>query len=149
MKPMRILVINGPNLARLGKREPEIYGSKTLDDINAELAELAGSLNARVEGRQSNHEGDLVGWIGDAEDEGFSGILINPGAYTHTSYALYDAIRGSALPTIEVHISNPEAREAFRAESRVAGACLGKVAGFGTRSYHLALRGLVAHLQQA
>lgn len=144
---LKILVLNGPNLNRLGKREPEIYGSRTLDDILDALQETAAAESASIEGRQSNHEGDLVDWIGAAEDEEFSGVLINPGAYTHTSYALYDAIKGSSLPVVEVHISNPEAREPFRRESRVAPACLGKVAGFGQASYDVALRALLNHLR--
>lgn len=145
--PLKILVLNGPNLGRLGKREPEIYGSRTLADVLDELKKVASGLMARVEGRQSNHEGELLDWIGTAEEEGFAGILINPGAYTHTSYALYDAIKGCGLPVVEVHISNPEARESFRRESRVAPACLGKVAGFGTASYGVALGALLNHLR--
>lgn len=141
-----LLVLSGPNLNRLGKREPEIYGSDTLGDIHDRLAARALLRGARVECRQSNHEGDLIDWIGSAEDDGFAGILINPGAYTHTSYALYDAIRGSGLPVVEVHISNPDAREPFRRESKVAPACLGRVAGFGARSYLLALDGLLDFL---
>ena len=142
----KILVLSGPNLQRLGKRETSIYGDVTLEQIHEGLGKLAGELGATVECRQSNHEGDLVTWIGDADDHGFAGILINPGAYTHTSYAIYDAIRSIQAPVIEVHLSNPEAREAFRAHSCVAPACLGKVAGFGARSYHLALRALVEKL---
>lgn len=144
---LKVLVINGPNLGRLGKREPEIYGSRTLDDILDALAKTAADLSASVEGRQSNHEGDLLDWIGTAEEEGFVGILINPGAYTHTSFALYDAVKGCGLPVVEVHISNPEARENFRRESRVAPACLGKVAGFGPASYGVALGALLNHLR--
>lgn len=144
---LKLLVLNGPNLGRLGKREPHIYGHQTLDDILDELAQVASGLGASIEGRQSNHEGDLIDWVGSAEDEGFSGILINPGAYTHTSYALYDAIKGAGILAVEVHISNPEKREEFRRESRVAPACLGKVAGFGPASYKLALSGLVEHLR--
>lgn len=144
---LKILVLNGPNLGRLGKREPSIYGTRTLDDVLDELEKTASDLLARIEGRQSNHEGDLLDWIGTAEEEGFVGILINPGAYTHTSYALYDAIKGCGLPVVEVHISNPEARESFRRESRVAPACLGKVAGFGTASYGVALGALLNHLR--
>lgn len=140
---MRVLVLSGPNLHRLGKREPHIYGSQTLDDIHQMVAERARSRGAEVDCRQSNHEGFLVDWIGAAEGEGFAGILINPGAYTHTSYALYDAIKGSGLPVVEVHISNPDAREEFRRDSKVAAACLGRVAGFGARSYVLALDGLL------
>lgn len=145
----RILVINGPNLARLGTRQPEIYGTKTLDDVVDELSEQAAASGAEIHARQSNHEGDLIDWIGGAEDEKFAGIVFNPGAYTHTSYALYDAICGTTVPVVETHISNPEAREPFRAESRVAPACLGKVAGFGVNSYRLALLALLDHLRAA
>lgn len=144
---LKVLVLNGPNLGRLGKREPEIYGRRTLDDVLDDLEKVASSLAAQIEGRQSNHEGDLLDWIGTAQEEGFAGILINPGAYTHTSYALYDAIKGCGLPVVEVHISNPEARETFRRESRVAPACLGKIAGFGTASYGVALGALLNHLR--
>lgn len=144
----RLLVLSGPNLHRLGKREPEIYGTETLDDIHESIAQRARELGASVECRQSNHEGDLVEWIGDAEDQGFSGILLNPGALTHTSYALYDAIKGGSLPVVEVHLSNPDAREPFRHHSSVAAACVGRVAGFGADSYLLALGGLLAHLQR-
>lgn len=146
---LKLLVLNGPNLGRLGKREPEIYGAKTLDDIIEDLSKLAALNSASIEGRQSNHEGDLLDWIGSAEDEGFAGILLNPGAFTHTSYALQDAIKGSALPVVEVHISNPDAREEFRRESRVAPVVLGRVAGFGHASYGVALGALLNHLRQA
>jgi 3-dehydroquinate dehydratase II len=146
---MKVLVLSGPNLGRLGKREPAVYGKTTLPEVHASLETLAAELGASVDCRQSNHEGDLIDWIGAAEEDGFSGILINPGAYTHTSYALYDAVRGAGIPTVEVHISNPEAREPFRHESRIAPACLGKVAGFGVRSYTIALRALVDHLGRA
>ncbi len=142
----RVLVLSGPNLDRLGKREPSIYGSQTLQDIHDELAERARARGASVDCRQSNHEGQLIDWIGSSPDEGFAGILINPGAYTHTSYALYDAIRGTGLKVIEVHISNPDAREEFRKKSCVAPACFGRVAGFGARSYTLALDGLLDSL---
>ncbi len=145
----RVLVLSGPNLHRLGKREPHIYGSRTLADIHDMLARRAGDRGAEVDCRQSNHEGFLIDWIGAASDEGFVGILINPGAYTHTSYALYDAIRGAGLPVVEVHISNPDAREEFRRDSKVAPACLGRVAGFGARSYTLALDGLLDSLSPA
>lgn len=140
------MVLSGPNLDRLGKREPRIYGSTGLREIHAELAEIAAEHGADVDCRQSNHEGDLVTWIGEAADREFVGILINPGALTHTSYAIYDAIKGAGLPTVEVHLSNPDARESFRRESRVAPACLGRVAGFGAGSYALALQGLLARL---
>jgi len=144
---MKLLVLSGPNLQRLGKREPEVYGYKTLLDVHNGLGELARELGVEVECRQSNHEGDLVDWIGNAEEGAFSGIVINPGAYTHTSYALLDAVRGAGVPTVEVHISNPEAREEFRHHSRIAPGCLGKVAGFGVASYGVAFRALVEHLR--
>ena len=142
----KILVLSGPNLDRLGTREPHIYGHTTLPQIHEGLLALGKTLGAHVECRQSNHEGDLVGWIGSASDDGFSGILINAGSYTHTSYALHDAIKGSPLPVVEVHISNPEAREAFRHVSVIAAACIAKVAGFGPDSYRTALEALLRRL---
>lgn len=142
----RILVLSGPNLDRLGKREPAIYGTTTLPAIHAELERAAALHRAHVVCRQSNHEGQLVDWIGAASDEGFSGLIINPGAYTHTSIALLDAVKGSGLPTVEVHLSNPDAREPFRRRSYVARACVGRIAGFGPASYVLALEGLVRTL---
>lgn len=145
----RYLVLSGPNLQKLGKREPHIYGSKTLDDIHSELAALAATLDAEVECRQSNHEGALLDWIGAASEEGFSGIVFNPGAFTHTSYALYDAVRAADVPVVEVHLSNPEAREEFRHVSRIAPACLGKVAGFGADSYSLGLLALLRRAEPA
>ena len=146
---VRVLVLSGPNLDRLGKREPDIYGKATLAEIHESLKAAGTSRKVVVECRQSNHEGHLIDWIGAASDDGFSGILINPGALTHSSYALYDALKGSSLPAIEVHLSNPDAREAFRKTSLVAPACVGRVAGFGAASYLLALNGLVDRLQQS
>lgn len=146
---MRILVLSGPNLHRLGKRQPEIYGHQTLEQVHQRIAAEAAELGVQVECRQSNHEGELVDWVGAAQEQGFAGILINPGAYTHTSYALYDALLGAGVPSVEVHLSNPEAREEFRRRSRTAAACVGKVAGFGDGSYLLGLRGLVATLGAA
>ena len=142
-----IFVLNGPNLNRLGKREPEIYGTTTLAQIHERLAASARELGAEVVCRQSNHEGALIDWINSAMDEGFAAIVLNPGALTHTSYALYDALRGAGVPAVEVHVTNPDARETFRRRSRVAPACLGRVAGFGADSYVLALRGLIDHLR--
>jgi 3-dehydroquinate dehydratase-2 len=139
-------VLSGPNLDRLGTREPHIYGHTTLPQIHDGLKARAKDLGASVECRQSNHEGDLVGWIGSAADDGFVGILINAGSYTHTSYAIHDAIKGSPLPVVEVHISNPEAREAFRHVSVIAAACVAKVAGFGPDSYRTALEALIRKL---
>lgn len=145
----KILVLSGPNLDRLGTREPHIYGHTTLAQIHDGLGEIAQAHGASVECRQSNHEGDLVGWIGSAGDDGFAGILINAGSYTHTSYAIHDAIKGSPLDVVEVHISNPEAREAFRHVSVIAAACIAKVAGFGPDSYRTALEALLRRLNAA
>jgi 3-dehydroquinate dehydratase-2 len=145
-KQRAILVLSGPNLQLLGTREPKIYGKETLAAIHTRLEAIAQERGARVDCRQSNHEGELCDWLGRAPTERFDGVLINAGAFTHTSLALYDAIRAIALPTVEVHLSNPEAREAYRHESKLAPACLGKVAGFGSNSYVLALRGLLDHL---
>lgn len=146
---MRILVLSGPNLDRLGRREPSIYGTTTLAEIHEQLAAVAQAAGATVDCRQSNHEGELIDWIGAAADEGFSAILINPGAYTHTSYAIYDAVKASSLATIELHLSNPDAREGFRRRSRIAPACLGRIAGFGPASYTLALRAALDHVRAA
>jgi 3-dehydroquinate dehydratase II len=144
--PDAILVINGPNLDRLGKRQPEIYGRATLADIERALHSRAEKLGVRIRAAQSNHEGELVELIGSAGDQGYAGILLNAAAYTHTSIAILDALLGSGLPCVEVHLSNPEAREPFRQTSVIARGCIGKVAGFGARSYTLALDALVAHL---
>ena len=143
-----MLVLSGPNLDRLGRREPEIYGGRTLAQIHEQVVAAAAARGASVECRHSNHEGTLVDWIGAAGDEGFDGIVLNGGALTHTSYALYDALRGSGIPAVEVHLSNTAAREAFRHVSVTAGACLGLVAGFGPMSYELGLAGLLARLER-
>ena len=141
----RVLCISGPNLQLLGTREPGVYGKETLAQIHARLAARAAALGATLDARQTNHEGAIVDWIGEAP-AAFDGILINPGAYTHTSVAIHDAIKAVALPCVEVHLSNPDAREPFRRHSFVAPACLGRIAGFGGESYLLALEGLVAKL---
>ncbi len=146
MGALRILVLSGPNLDRLGTREPEIYGSETLADIHRRIEQAAVAQGAEVVCRQSNHEGVLLDWIGAARDEGFAGIVINPGAYTHTSIALFDAVKGAGLPTVEVHLSNPDAREPFRRRSYLAPACVGRIAGFGPASYVLGLQGLLGKL---
>jgi len=142
----RVLVLSGPNLQLLGTREPGIYGTDTLAAIHARLVAQAVARGAEVDCRQSNHEGVLLDWLGDAPAAGFAGVVMNPGALTHTSLALYDAIVAIRLPVIEVHLSNPEAREAYRHRSMIAAACLGKVAGFGPGSYALGLAGLLDHL---
>jgi 3-dehydroquinate dehydratase II len=140
---LRVLCISGPNLQLLGSREPEVYGTATLPQIHARLAARAKELGVVVDARQTNHEGTIVDWIGASRADGFGGLLLNPGAYTHTSIAIHDALKAVALPCVEVHLSNPDAREPFRRRSRVARACVGRVAGFGADSYELALDGLV------
>jgi 3-dehydroquinate dehydratase-2 len=134
-----VYVLNGPNLNLLGAREPEIYGADTLDDIGDRLTARAEALDIEIEMRQSNHEGHLVDWLHEAQAQRAAAVLLNAGAFTHTSVALYDAIRAVAVPVIEVHLSNPHRREEFRHKSYVAMAAKGTVAGFGAASYLLAL----------
>jgi 3-dehydroquinate dehydratase II len=141
-----ILVLHGPNLNLLGKREPGVYGTDTLENINHSLQELAQSLEIQVAAFQSNHEGALVDAI-QATLGQHQGILINPGAYTHTSVAIRDAIAAVALPTVEVHLSNIHRREAFRQHSYIAPVAIGQISGFGAESYRLGLRALVHHLR--
>ena len=136
---MKILVINGPNLNLLGKREPHIYGTTTLEDISGRISSLARELGVEVAFFQSNHEGELVQKIQEAMGI-YQAIVINPGAYTHTSVALRDAISSTGIPTIETHISNIYKREEFRHHSYISGVAVGQIAGFGPDSYLLALR---------
>ena len=143
---MHILVLHGPNLNLLGKREPEVYGSHTLEDINRALVERANSLNVALDYFQSNHEGGLIDRIHAAVGNR-DGILINPGGYTHTSIALRDALSGVNIPTVEVHLSNIYRREEFRHHSYVAPIAVGQVSGFGVHSYRLGLDALVHYLQ--
>ena len=146
---MRILVVSGPNLDMLGSREPELYGRATLDDIHRLVADAARIEGVEVACFQSNHEGELVTRVAHAKLDGFDGVVLNAAAYTHTSIALLDAIKASGVPAVEVHLTNPDARESFRQRSRVAAACVGRVAGFGPRSYVLGLLGLLDVLRGA
>jgi 3-dehydroquinate dehydratase II len=139
---MKILFLNGPNLNLLGTREPNVYGSTTLAEIEAQVRERAAKLGIGVEFRQSNIEGELVGWIQDARGK-YDVIVLNAAAYTHTSVALRDAITAVGVPTIEIHLSNVHAREDFRHTSLIAPVCRGQIAGFGAGSYILALEASV------
>ena len=136
---MKILLINGPNMARLGKREPEIYGRRTLAEIVADLRKTAETRGVELIDYQSDIEGELVRRIGQAQDEGFSGIIINPGAYTHTSVAIRDALAAACVPAVEVHLSNVSGREEFRKVLVTTPVCRGMVCGLGEAGYTLAL----------
>lgn len=142
-----VFVLNGPNLNLLGQRETAVYGAKTLSDVCDECQAFAASSGFKIEFRQSNSEGELVGWVHEAHMQA-SGILFNAGAYTHTSVALHDAIKGVDVPTIELHISNIHAREEFRHKSMIAAACIGQICGFGTAGYTLALQAMLVHLTE-
>ncbi len=140
-----VYILNGPNLNLLGRREPGIYGGKTLDEINVDCVAAARDLGLSIEFRQTNHEGVLVDWIQEAGEKA-QGIIINPGAYSHTSIAIHDAIRGVKLPVAEVHLSNIHAREAFRHTSMVTPVAVGMICGFGPLGYTLALQAIAPHL---
>jgi 3-dehydroquinate dehydratase-2 len=139
-----ILVLHGPNLNLLGQREPGVYGRVTLAEVDAAIARHAGTRSVKVECRQSNHEGVLVDAIQQAADQGFAAIVLNPGAFTHYSYALRDAIAAVAIPVVEVHLSNLSGREPFRHRSVTAPVCRGQIAGFGLQSYLLGLDAALA-----
>src|SRR6476661_9468162 len=134
-----IYVLNGPNLNLLGTREPHIYGSDTLDDIASALEDRARALGLGIDMRQSNHEGHLVDWLQEANARGAKAVILNAGAFTHTSVAIHDAIKGIDVPVIEVHLSNPHSREPFRHHSYITPVAKGIVAGFGASGYELAL----------
>jgi len=144
---IKILVIHGPNLNLLGTREPGIYGSTTLADINAGLVALGELLQSQVVCQQTNHEGLIVDWLHQARDN-YNGILINAGAYTHTSVAIRDGIAAIAIPVVEVHLSNIYQRESFRHHSYLAPVVVGQISGFGSDSYLLGLRALINHIQR-
>ncbi len=141
-----LLLLNGPNLNLLGTREPDIYGARTLSDIETDARAFAEARGYELMTKQSNHEGDLVDALHEARTT-VAGVVFNAGAYTHTSIALHDAIAGISLPVIELHLSNVHAREEFRHHSMLARACLGVIAGFGASGYQLALDALIQHLE--
>ena len=143
-----ILVLNGPNLNLLGTREPEIYGAQTLNDINAELTATCQSAGHHIQFLQSNAEYELIDRIHDARREGINFIIINPAAFTHTSIALRDALLGTGIPFIEVHLSNVHAREAFRQHSYLSDIAVGTIVGLGAQGYDLALQAALARLEQ-
>lgn len=143
----KILVLNGPNLNLLGKRQPEIYGKLTLDQIDQKVRALAQELAVEIEIRQTNHEGELVTWIQEAPKQ-FGAMVINPAAYTHTSIAMRDAISAAGIPTIEIHLSNIHKREPFRHHSHIAEVAVGQIAGFGVNSYLLGIRAAAELIQE-
>lgn len=147
MANAQILVLNGPNLNLLGKRQPEIYGSLSLSDIEQQVRALADELGVEIDFRQSNSEAELIDWIHDSPGK-FGALVINPAAYTHTSLALRDAISAVGIPTVEIHISNIHKREPFRHHSYIAEVAVGQIAGFGATSYLLGLRAAAELLQK-
>jgi 3-dehydroquinate dehydratase II len=139
---MRVLFLFGPNLGALGRREPERYGTQTLEEIMAEVSERGAKLGHDTTWRQTDHEGELVGWLNGASGEGFEAVIFNPGALSHTSYALRDAVEGSGLPVVEVHMTNIYAREEFRRHSVISPVAKATISGAGAGGYHVALEAL-------
>ena len=137
--PALIYVLNGPNLNLLGLREPDVYGTDTLDDIAGRLEDKAKALGVAIDMRQSNHEGHLIDWLHEANAKGAKAVLLNAGGFSHTSVAIHDAMKAITVPVIEVHLSNPQARESFRRRSLIASAAKGTIAGLGALGYELAL----------
>ena len=137
--PPLVYVLNGPNLNLLGLREPEVYGADTLDDIAGRLEDKARALGLALDMRQSNHEGHLIDWLHEAQARGAKAVLLNAGGFSHTSVALHDAVKAISVPVIEVHLSNPQARESYRRRSLIASAARGTITGFGALGYELAL----------
>jgi len=137
--PALIYVLNGPNLNLLGLREPDVYGTDTLDDIAGRLEDKAKALGVAIDMRQSNHEGHLIDWLHEANAKGAKAVLLNAGGFSHTSVAIHDAVKAITVPVIEVHLSNPQARESFRRRSLIASAAKGTITGFGALGYELAL----------
>jgi 3-dehydroquinate dehydratase-2 len=144
----KVLVLNGPNLNLLGVREPEVYGARTLADIEAQVTELAAAWDCEIRFMQSNHEGELIDALHAAMGD-CDAVVFNPGAYTHTSYALRDAVSSIGLPVVEIHLSNVAARESFRRQSVIAPACVGQISGFGVNSYLLGLKAALDIVREA
>jgi len=139
---MKVLFLFGPNLGALGRRDPATYGARSLEEIMADVSARASEIGVDAAWRQSDHEGDLVSWLLGASGDGFAAVAINPGALTHYSYAVRDAIESAGVPVVEVHMSNIDAREDFRRRSVIADVCRGSIIGFGERGYHLALEAM-------
>ncbi|MBN8190912.1 type II 3-dehydroquinate dehydratase [Bacillus sp. NTK074B] len=144
---VKILLLNGPNLNRLGKREPEIYGQVTLSQLEENVRTQAEGEGFQLVSAQSNHEGEMIDIIHNAEDEGYGGIIMNPGAFTHYSYAIRDAVASISVPVVEVHISNIHAREDFRHQSVIAAETIGQIVGFGLFGYNLALEAIIKNIK--